>query len=165
VTLDAAGNLYGTTSAGGLGGLGTVFEIARGTNTIATLGSFNGTNGADPRAGVTFDALGNLYGTTIAGGVSGAGVVFKLSPAIPGDANGDGKVDFADLLVLAQNYGKSSGAVWTDGDFNGDGNVGFDDLLILAQNYGAGSTSPPSVRSRYRLESNVAREAHVKPMA
>jgi hypothetical protein len=51
----------------------------------------------------------------------------------PGDANGDGRVDFADLLILAQNYGKPGG--WSAGDFNADGAVGFDDLLILAQNY------------------------------
>ena len=55
-------------------------------------------------------------------------------PLLAGDANGDGKVDFADLLILAQNYGKAP-AAFTDGDFNADGSVGFDDLLVLAQNY------------------------------
>jgi hypothetical protein len=53
---------------------------------------------------------------------------------VPGDANGDRKVDFVDLLILAQNYGKSGG--FPQGDFNADGSVGFDDLLLLAQNYG-----------------------------
>ena len=47
----------------------------------------------------------------------------------PGDANDDGKVDFADLLILAQNYGKSPGQTFSTGDFNNDGSVGFDDLL------------------------------------
>lgn len=54
---------------------------------------------------------------------------------IPGDVNGDGAVDFTDLLALAQNYGEASGELWYDGDFNGDGKVDFADLLALAQNY------------------------------
>jgi hypothetical protein len=58
---------------------------------------------------------------------------------IPGDANMDGKVNFADLLILAQHYGKSPDEMFGDGDFNNDGGVGFDDLLILAQNYGFGT--------------------------
>jgi len=53
----------------------------------------------------------------------------------PGDANGDGKVNFADLVILAQNYGRT-GATWFTGDFTGDGVVGFADLVALAQNYG-----------------------------
>ena len=43
---------------------GTVFELAQGSNTITTLASFNGTNGAYPRAGLVMDSSGNLYGTT-----------------------------------------------------------------------------------------------------
>jgi hypothetical protein len=53
----------------------------------------------------------------------------------PGDANMNGTVDFGDLLILAQNYGRNA-ENFSGGDFNHDGNVGFDDLLILAQNYG-----------------------------
>lgn len=59
---------------------------------------------------------------------------------VAGDANGDGVVNFADLLILAQNYGQS-GATWSTGDFNVDGNVGFDDLLLLAQHYGQTTAS------------------------
>ena len=61
---------------------------------------------------------------------------FLSAGSMPGDANRDGKVDFSDLLVLAQHYGMNTLATWTDGDFNGDGSVGFDDVLILAQHYG-----------------------------
>ena len=57
--------------------------------------------------------------------------------ALPGDANLDGKVDFADLLTLAQNYG-GTGLLWQNGDFTGEGNVDFTDLLTLAQHYGQG---------------------------
>ena len=60
---------------------------------------------------------------------------FGSSPLLPGDADADGKVDFADLVLVARNYGKTN-ATWADGDFNGDGSVGFDDLLVVARSYG-----------------------------
>jgi hypothetical protein len=63
---------------------------------------------------------------------------------VPGDANADGTVNFADLLILAQHYGLKNQNYMT-GDFNGDFSVGFDDLLFLAQHYGqtsAAATSP-----------------------
>jgi len=74
---DAAGNLYGTTFAGGTTGDGTIFEInTKGKETI--LHRFTGANGANPEAGLTMDAKGNLFGTTTAGGANGNGTVFKL---------------------------------------------------------------------------------------
>lgn len=85
---DGAGNLYGTTQGGGGGGSGTVFEVASsGTETV--LHSFQGgSDGELPGAGLTRDAAGNLYGTTIFGGAGtgcadgdlGCGVVFKVTP-------------------------------------------------------------------------------------
>ena len=60
-----------------------------------------------------------------------------------GDANLDGHVGFADLLLLAQHYGKTDNANWDQGDFNYDGKVNFADLLLLAQNYGK-SLAPPA---------------------
>lgn len=55
-----------------------------------------------------------------------------------GDANLDGRVDFDDLLVLAQNYGTAAG--WAGGDLNGSHFVDFDDLLLVAQHYGLGAS-------------------------
>ena len=46
--MDSSGNLYGTASDGGAANVGTVFELAKGSGTITTLASFNGTNGAYP---------------------------------------------------------------------------------------------------------------------
>lgn len=56
-------------------------------------------------------------------------------PLFPGDTNGDGGVDFQDLVVVAQNYG-GSGKIREQGDVTGDGNVDFQDLVLIAQNYG-----------------------------
>jgi uncharacterized repeat protein (TIGR03803 family) len=79
VILDSGGNLYGTTEYGGASFDGTVFELAKGSNTITTVASFNGTNGQDPQAGLILDSSGNLYGTTFFGGASGDGTVFELA--------------------------------------------------------------------------------------
>ncbi len=90
LVFDAAGNFYGTTWAGGAYGSGTVYELtpsADGSWREKVLYSFgNGTDAANPRSGVIFDAAGrNLYGTTVNGGAYGLGTVFELSLA-PGGA-------------------------------------------------------------------------------
>lgn len=78
--VDSAGNLYGTTQAGGDFNYGTVFEISPG-GTETVLYSFAGPpdDGSLPRAGVVRDAAGNLYGTTRTGGVHDEGTVFEVS--------------------------------------------------------------------------------------
>jgi uncharacterized repeat protein (TIGR03803 family) len=87
LSIDSAGNLYGTTSEGGIGcngsGCGTVFELKRSQDSWKedVLYSFTGgSDGDGPQAGVIFDKVGNLYGTTSTGGSNGGGTVFKLSP-------------------------------------------------------------------------------------
>lgn len=59
---------------------------------------------------------------------------------LPADFNSDGTINFADLLILAQNYG-STHATFAQGDASGDGTVNFADLLILAQNYGQSASA------------------------
>jgi uncharacterized repeat protein (TIGR03803 family) len=78
LTADSAGDLFGTTLLGGVNNVGTVFELAAGSNNIAALASFNNANGAFPKGGVIADAAGNLYGTTFAGGANSVGSVFVL---------------------------------------------------------------------------------------
>ena len=80
VSLDAAGNLYGTTSLGGAYGYGTIFRLTPGSAwTENILHSFQNTDdGAYPYAGLVFDAAGNLYGAATQGGTAGGGTVFKL---------------------------------------------------------------------------------------
>ena len=52
-----------------------------------------------------------------------------------GDTELDGRVDFADFLQFAANFGDEA-ATWSEGDFNGDGKVNFQDFIILASNFG-----------------------------
>jgi uncharacterized repeat protein (TIGR03803 family) len=85
LTIDTAGNLYGTTYAGGSSNSGIVFELsptAEGWTETALYNFSGGGDGGYPIAGVVFDKEGNLYGTTLRGGASnctlGCGVVFEL---------------------------------------------------------------------------------------
>jgi len=84
VTLDRAGNVYGTTSAGGTEDYGTVWKLAPsgGGWTESILYNFLDQNdGFAPFSGVIFDASGNLYGTTWGGGGTlGIGTVYQLVP-------------------------------------------------------------------------------------
>jgi len=90
LTLDAAGNIYGTTSVGGMGkgvcnafgGCGTAFKLDKNGGQV-WLHSFTGKNGMQPLAGLTPGDAGTLYGTTYLGGDTGCyqygcGTVFKL---------------------------------------------------------------------------------------
>jgi uncharacterized repeat protein (TIGR03803 family) len=79
---DQAGNLYGTTQNGGAANFGTIFKLERG-GTESILYSFtDGPDGGHPTGGLIRDSGGNLYGTTLFGGIQGhLGVVFKLEPA------------------------------------------------------------------------------------
>jgi uncharacterized repeat protein (TIGR03803 family) len=88
LTMDAAGNLFGTTYAGGSTNIGTVYELKAGKNnkfTASVIHSFvGGTNdGTYPYygAGLAIDAKGNLYGTTYQGGTGNVGTIFEMKLA------------------------------------------------------------------------------------
>lgn len=75
------GMLYGTTSAGGVSLLGTVFAIntnGSGYSILHHFAGFSGDGGA-PKAGVIQGADGALYGTTVMSGTAGDGTVFKVN--------------------------------------------------------------------------------------
>jgi len=97
VIFDQAGNLYGVTASGGgagcFSGCGTVYELSRNSHGHwgkKELYRFTGrSDGGTPQSSLTFDASGNLYGTTNVGGDSscnsgGCGTVFQLSPTASG---------------------------------------------------------------------------------
>ena len=79
VTLDSAGNLYGTTSAANGSGYGEVFEIAKGTNAITSVATFNLSTGWQPYGGVNLDSSGDIFGTTYQGGSNDDGTVFEIA--------------------------------------------------------------------------------------
>ena len=87
-----------------------------------------------------FTLYGGFWGlksnVTDAGSPKFDSVVSTLVPA--GDANLDGKVDFADFQSLAANYGLS-GKFWRQGDFNQDGRVDSSDLNVLVGHIAAGT--------------------------
>jgi uncharacterized repeat protein (TIGR03803 family) len=94
LTMDAAGNLYGTTENGGTHSFGSVFELmSMNTGWVYTdLYDFRyppagiRSKGLFPNGSVTLDANGNLYGTAAIGGITngdclpGCGVVWEITP-------------------------------------------------------------------------------------
>jgi uncharacterized repeat protein (TIGR03803 family) len=95
LTIDAAGNLYGTSTIGGSSGLacdtrgcGTVFELSLQANSkwkLTVLHNFQpGYDGIYPSSGLTWDAAGNLYGETSSGGGDNFGTIFELTPGPSG---------------------------------------------------------------------------------
>jgi uncharacterized repeat protein (TIGR03803 family) len=85
---DQAGNLYGTTIAGGSGfgcnkaGCGIVFKVApSGMETVLYRFS-GGADGSMPSTELIRDSKGNLYGTTFSGGSAAChcGTIFKIGP-------------------------------------------------------------------------------------
>ncbi len=85
VVMDKAGNLYGTTTAGGSPNCecGLVYKLspsAGGKWNFKVLHTFVGTDGAQPVGELILDDKGNLYGNTITGGAGGYGVAFELTP-------------------------------------------------------------------------------------
>ena len=61
---------------------------------------------------------------------------FLLTPALPGDANLDGRVDENDLTIVLANMGQT-GAMWSQGGFTGSGTVDVNDLTIVVTNIGS----------------------------
>ena len=123
LVLDKQGNLYGTTYAGGGGGggaeAGTIFKVSpTGTETVVHRFGAVAADGKFPNAGLVMDKKGNLYGTTIYGGIDGdygpglmchnkCGVVFELTAAgvekvlyaFQGSEKRDGAAPFAGLIL------------------------------------------------------------------
>src|SRR5579862_4599131 len=73
------GNFYGTSSAGGAYGFGTIFKMDSAGN-VTVLHDFGGTagDGQTPYAALLITKAGTFYGTTYAGGAYGSGTVFQM---------------------------------------------------------------------------------------
>jgi hypothetical protein len=123
--------------------------------------SYLGGTAMDSAVSIATDTSGNAYivGTTASPELATPGTYFTQHTAsdinwpfvlkfsgivelFPGDTNGDGQVNFADLVAVAQNYGGAN-KTRAQGDLTGDGNVDFADLVQVAQNYGTTAAPPP----------------------
>jgi uncharacterized repeat protein (TIGR03803 family) len=149
---DASGNLYGTTYLGGASGAGTVFKLSPNrlgpgwaytllySFTAVPYGS--GADGANPYAGLTFDAPGNLYGTTFFGGPAGGGTVFKLAPNPDGTWTKSTIYAFQGGADGANPYGSAvfdrAGNLY--GTTVGGGSRGYGTVFKLAPSAGGGWT-------------------------
>jgi uncharacterized repeat protein (TIGR03803 family) len=131
---DSSGNLYGTASSGGNGyfgvGNGVIFKVNIATGNETVLHTFTGTpDGAVPASALTWDAQGNLYGTTTLGGAFGFGTVFELSPSgtltiLHSFTGGsDGATPYAGVVV--DNEGNVWGAASTGG-------AGYGTLFVIS---------------------------------
>jgi uncharacterized repeat protein (TIGR03803 family) len=134
LNIDAANNLYGTTSEGGAKNQGTVFElvpVGDGTYNFSLLHSFAGTDGSGPQYGVAIDESGNLYGTTQTGGPANAGVVYELSQS---EGSWKGKVLYhfngttGGSPISALTFDKAGNLYGTFAD-GGEGQCGYGDAL------------------------------------
>ncbi len=85
VVQDSAGNLYGTTYFGGPTNAGVVYKVTPSGQETVLYAFAGGADGSNPFAGVILDSAGNLYGTTLYGGLTsctgGCGVVYKVAPS------------------------------------------------------------------------------------
>jgi len=137
LAFDQAGNIYGTTAYGGSSSYGVIFKLARSGSswTESVLWDFTcGNDGCNPYAGVIFDSLGNLYGTTQFGGTFGEGTVYELSPTQSGWSE-------TTLTAAAPNGSFSGGlAIDSHGDLFGiTGNVEPGAVYEVAQQNGSWS--------------------------
>jgi len=125
-TIDAKGNLYGTTDASGCSGVGpgAAFELSPssgGTWTESVIHQFaGGVDGANPQAALTFDGAGNLYGTTSEGGHFDNGTIFELLPV----GTSAWTIKTLHLFTLAEGYGPAS-RLTVDRNGNLYGTTGF----------------------------------------
>ena len=138
IVFDAAGNLYGVTSASGGG---TVYQLSpngNGSWTLHTIYSFKSFPDANtPYAGLTIDAAGSLYGTTNSGGANGVGAIYKLAP------NSDGTWSESVLYSLGSFSGDGT-YTWAEPVFDAAGNLY--GTTVSAGSYGSGTV--------YRLSPN-----------
>jgi uncharacterized repeat protein (TIGR03803 family) len=87
VALDSAGNIYGSTidGSGPNGGHGCVYKLSpEGQFTVLHYFTGNGggtDDGAYPMRGVSLDAAGNIYGTTLLGGYDNLGTIYRIGPS------------------------------------------------------------------------------------
>lgn len=115
------GKLYGTTVGCGAFGHGTVFRVTlSGAESVLHSFAQDGADGYEPYCQLVADAAGNLYGTTLWGGVHGIGAVFRVTPTgaenvLYSFGGSDGYHPYGGLVLDAA--GNLYGTTNTGGDF------------------------------------------------
>lgn len=140
VTLDSAGDLYGTAVTGGSGscegGCGVTYKLTNsgGNWTQTVIHAFNGLDGSGPGSRVTLDDQGNVYGMTPTGGAFGLGTIYRLHP------RADGGWSFRVIHDFSGGADGSSGSagkmVFRDGHLYGaatTGGLGYGTIFELSQ--------------------------------
>jgi uncharacterized repeat protein (TIGR03803 family) len=129
------GNFYGTTTTGGANGDGTVFRLT-GAGILTTLVDFTASGsaadpyrGSGPAGGLFLSGDGNFYGTTISGGLSGKGTVFRLTPQgqmtvlVDFTGNSGAARGYYPQCSLIQGSDNNFYGTTSSGGANGDGTV------------------------------------------
>jgi hypothetical protein len=113
---------------------------------IYSLAFSSGVSGANSDGTIGLNDWGHIaFNYILENGYSGIAVITIPELAtLSGDANRDGKVSFADYLILEANFAKT-GATWAMGDFNNDGKVSFADYLLLEANFGKSVPEPATL--------------------
>jgi uncharacterized repeat protein (TIGR03803 family) len=133
--IDANGDLFGTTLAGGTSNTGTVFEVANSasgySSTPTSLVNLVGyINGEEPLGGLIADANGDLFGTTYAGGAFDGGTVFEIVKTTSG---------YSSTPITLVNF-NGNGAIgpYPHGDLIADANGDLFGTTIYGGTYGDG---------------------------
>ena len=102
LAIDAAGNIYGATALGGRANQGAAWKLDT-TNRLTVLHNFVGPpDGTQPVGEMLLDTAGNLYGTTVLGGTSSMGTVFKIAPPPPGNSTTTTPLTFTARVVITR---------------------------------------------------------------
>jgi hypothetical protein len=108
------------------------------------------------RISIAAASVADAAGHTLASPAVASLVVFR------GDANGDGTVNFSDLVILAQNYNQI-GRTFSQGnfDYSADGKVEFADLVLLAQRYNTSLLLPASLTASVKTKTRSTAASRV----
>jgi hypothetical protein len=113
-----------------LSGSGTLINVKFQVNPTAQLGS---------STEIGFDKSRTSLNEGAVGIVTSNGNLTIGTPRLPGDANGDDRVNYQDILKLIMSYNRSNGESGFEplADFNGDGFINRDDMIVIWENYGS----------------------------
>jgi len=118
IVLDAQGDIFGITAAGGANGAGSIFELAKTSTgyaaTVQTLYSFAGSADGGSPVDLVIDKAGNLFGVSALNGSAGGGSVWELA------TSGGG---YAGTLTTLHSFSGGDGSVPSSLVIGADGNL------------------------------------------